>query len=73
MAFEWVKEIYLPGSRPFCIAPGLSLGCSETIVITIIENKVATFRFIVVATHDVNIEDVVEPTTLNNRSFLGAK
>jgi len=59
MAFEWVKEIYSPCSPLVYRCCVLSLGCSKTLTITIIEKKAATSRFIVVAAHNVNIEDLV--------------
>ena len=73
MASEWVKEIYSPYSPLVYRRCVLSLGCSKTLTITIIEKKAATFRFIVVAAHDVNIEDVIESLLLADRSYIGAK
>ena len=51
----------------------LSLGCSKTLTITIIEKKAATSRFIVVAAHNVNIEDVIASPFLAGRSSIGEK
>jgi len=69
MAFEWVKEAYSPCSPLVYRRYVLSLGCSKTLAITIIEKKVATSRFIVVAAHDVNIEDMILSLTLADRAF----
>jgi len=52
---------------------GLSLGCSKTLTITVIELRQQSFSFSVVVATDVNIEDVVGPTTLADRSYIGEK
>jgi len=73
MASEWVKEIYSPYSPLVYRRCVLSLGCSKTLTITIIEKKAATFRFIVVAVHGLYIEDVILSLALACRSYIGAK
>jgi len=73
MAFEWVKEGYSPYSPLVYRCCVLSLGCSKTLTITLIELRPQSFSFSVVVATDVNIKDVVEPTTLAYRSYIGAK
>ncbi|MBA7638451.1 hypothetical protein ES703_46107 [subsurface metagenome] len=52
---------------------GLSLGCFQSLIITLIEKMAATFKFIVVAAYGLNIEDVIKSPFLVGRSYIGAK
>ena len=73
MAFEWIKERYCPCSPLIHGRCGLSLGCSKTLTITIIELRPQSFSFSVVVATGVNIEDVIKTPLLAGRSYLGAK
>ncbi|MBA7608106.1 hypothetical protein ES703_15281 [subsurface metagenome] len=69
MASEWVKGIYSPYSPLVYRRCVLSLGCSKTLTITIIELRPQSSSFSVVVATDANIEDVIESTTLADRAF----